>query len=137
MLHQTLNSRFNPYAIENCRIWTLLRGLAMLLFVASVQALFIGRSTHSFTPIFDLERLILFALHVVVAALYSTHKWLVRGLVVTFICQVVWGVVVWSLLYPRSAPLDGACSIRDTTTVKWCLLSTACVVDLPCPTVWT
>jgi hypothetical protein len=53
ILYRNLDSRYNPYTTESCLPWTLLRGLSLLFFVASVQAMFIGRSTHSFTLIFD------------------------------------------------------------------------------------
>jgi hypothetical protein len=65
-----------------------------------------------------------------VAALYRNHRWLTRGLYVAFLCEVVWLVCVWSLLFPRSGALDDACNAADLANVKWCFIAVA-FVPLP------
>jgi hypothetical protein len=64
---------------------------------------------------------------VIVAALYRHHKWLIRGLVAAFVCETIWVTLVWSVFYPRSAPLNGACDIVNLAAVKWCFLAAAYV----------
>jgi hypothetical protein len=62
---------------------------------------------------------------VTVAALYRGHRWLIRGLVAAFLCEITWLICVWTLLFPRSAPLDSGCDVADLGSVKWCFLAVA------------
>jgi hypothetical protein len=72
------------------------------------------------------------AVVVAVAALYRHHKWLVRVLMIAFVCEAIWFLFIWILSFPRLVVFDSACLLANLEDVKWCFLAVAYVsTDLP------